>query len=83
MVAEPVVVEAGVDPPDEAAGGAVEGLAGDEGLHRGIARGRGVHVEIERFLPVRDQKDGMFRLPEIFLRDLQFDGLIGLLQAAE
>ena len=82
VVAEPVFVEADVGDADEAAGGAVERLAGHQGFHGRRALG-GVHVEIEHLLPHGDEEDGVAGLAEVLLGDLQFDGLVGFLQRAE
>src|SRR5579885_272835 len=41
------------------------------------------HVEIERRLPHRYEEAELLLLSGVFLRDLEFDGLVGLLQPAE
>src|SRR5690348_6939084 len=43
----------------------------------------GMHIEIESFLPHGRKKTEMPLLAEVFLRDLQFDGFICFLEAAE
>ncbi len=83
MIAGPIVIEADVDHADESTGGPLKDLAGDERLHRGGAPRLRVHIEIERLFPHWNEKDGVMRLAEIFLRNLQLDGLIGVLQRAE
>ena len=42
-----------------------------------------LHVEVERLLPHRHQKHRVASLPEVFLGDLQLDGLVGLFERAE
>ena len=82
VVAQPVVVQAHVDHAHEAAGGPMKGAAGDQRLDGRGPRG-GVHVEIERLFPHRNQEDRVARLPEVLLGDLQLDGLVGLFERAE
>src|ERR1035441_3966575 len=43
----------------------------------------GMHVEIEYGLPHGDEEDGVARLAEVLLGDLQFDRLVGFLQRSE
>ena len=83
LIAGPVVVEPDVDHAHEAARGTVKRLAGYQRLHRGGGGAAGVHVEIQRLFPHGNQEDHVPGLAEIFLGDLQLDGLVGLLQRAE
>ena len=43
----------------------------------------GVHVEVEHFLPHRREEDEVALLADVFLRDLELDGLVGFLEPAE
>src|SRR5450755_1111330 len=43
----------------------------------------GLHIEIEYLLPQRREKTEVPLLAQIFLRNLQFDGLVRLLQSRE
>ena len=85
--AQPVCVHAHVRHANEAAGGAMENPARDEILHgRGVClalRVIDVHIEVEHLFPHGDEKAELPLLPGIFLRDLQFDGFIGVAQAGE
>ena len=49
----------------------------------GVERFSRVQIEIELLLPQRREIDKMALLAEILLRDLQFHGLVGLVQACE
>ncbi len=83
VIAHPVFVQPHIDYADETAGGASEGFAGDERFH-GRGRGAfGVHVEIQRLFPHGREEHGVVGLSEVFLGDLQFDRLVGLLQRAK
>ena len=81
-VMEPVGVEAYVGYADEAAEGLVEGFAFDDFFDRGAAVVR-AQVGVEGGLPHGDEEDHVALLAEVLLRDLEFDGLAGVLERGE
>ncbi len=81
-VMHPVGVEADVGYADEAAEGLMEGFAFDD-LFDGRALVVGAEVGVERGLPHGDEEDHVALLAEVLLRDLQFDGLAGVLERGE
>ena len=79
---QPVGVEADVGYADEAAEGLVEGFAFDD-FFDGCAAIVCAEVGVERGLPHGDEEDHVTLLAEVLLRDLQFDGLAGVLERGE
>src|SRR5690242_17180292 len=79
---EPIGVQADVGDSGEAAERAVEGVALHDFFHRSVAI-VGAHVEVEDGLPERNQKDEMPLLPGVLLRDLKFNGLVGVAQSGK
>src|SRR5690348_9044984 len=82
MIAGPIVIETHISNTGESAQRPVKNLARSERLPR-RARPTGVHVEVERLFPHWDQKHRVPGLAEIFLRDLQLDRLIRVLEPTE
>ena len=79
---QPVGVEAYVGYADEAAEGLVEGFAFDDFFH-GCCDCRRAEVGVERGLPHGDEEDHVALLAGVLLRDLEFDGLAGVLERGE
>src|SRR5690348_9449408 len=79
---QPVRVQANVGDSGKAAERAVEGSAFHDLLYRRVAVVR-AHVEVEDGLPQRNQKNEVPLLPGVFLRDLKFDGLVGVAESGE
>ena len=81
-MAEPVFVGADVDYGDVTAGGTMKCFSGDQIFDR-RACAVCVQVEIENLFPHGNQKAKVMLLAGIFLRDLEFDGFVCILQSAE
>ena len=80
--AQPVRIHADVGDSGEAAQRTVKHSARHQVLHRRVLV-VDAHVEIEHFFPHRYQKAKMLLLPRVLLRDLQFHGFVGAVQAGK
>src|SRR5580692_8449809 len=81
-MAQPVSIHADVHDRNESARGATKNSTRHNVLHRGRVLA-GMHIEIENFFPHGYKKTQMPLLARVFLRDLQLDGRICFLEAAE
>ena len=82
------MVTADVGDADDSAERPMERFAGEEFFDRRLCRvagvvATGVQVEVEHLLPHGRQVDEMALLAGVLLRDLDFHGLAGLLEAGE
>src|ERR671925_1541437 len=81
-VSHPVRVEANVRNARKSAESAMEHLARDNVLDRSSATIY-AHIEIQRLFPHRNEKAKVALLSQVFLGDLQFNGLVGFLKATQ
>jgi hypothetical protein len=82
MIRQPVRAQADIHDPDISSERPLETAAGDDILHR-RAPAIHCHIEIQDLLPHRREKNAVTLLAGIFLRDLQLNGCIRLLQSAK
>src|SRR5262249_45376182 len=82
MISEPIPIEPHVRDADKTSGRTAERFARNKRLDWCFATA-GTHIEIESLLPHRRKEHEMTRLSHVFLRDLELNSLIGLLESPE